>query len=144
MRNVRGALRVDRGVSAAGVDVGTVGVTVRLSADGIEWDERLTRSAVKARSGGLCEWCGKEATDMHHRVNKSQGGWWSPANIAHLCRADHQLVTAHPKWAKDVGLSVEPFTGGEHTDPAQHPIRVIGHGADLWLTDQLIAKGARA
>lgn len=119
-------------------------MTSRVSADGFVWNETLTRAAVKARSGGRCEWCGLEATDMHHRVNKSQGGWWSPANIVHLCRACHKTVTEFPKWAKAVGLSVEPFTGGEHTDPAEWPIHVVGHGTDLWLTDQIIAKaGAR-
>ncbi len=117
----------------------------RLSADGVEWTEALTRVAVRGRSGGRCEWCGQPATDMHHRVNRSQGGWWSPANITHLCRHCHDQVGLYPLWARRVGLSVEPFTGGEHTDPSAVPIRVIGAGADLWLTDHIIAvAGARA
>lgn len=143
MSNVRGALLLDGAVLSADINLVEVCVTSRVSADGFVWNEALTRAAVKARSGGRCEWCGKEATDMHHRIGRGQGGWWSPANIVHLCHADHMTVTAYPKWAKAVGLSVTPFTNGVHTDPAGVPIHVVGHGTDLWLTDEIIAK-ARA
>lgn len=121
-------------------------IPMRYSSDGYAWDEPLTRAAVTGRSGGICEWCRQDqATDMHHRINRSQGGWWSPANIVHLCRFDHATVTNIPTWAKIVGLSVDPFSGGQSTDPATVPIQVVGTGADLWLTDLLIAKaGARA
>lgn len=119
-------------------------MTGPLSADGVEWTESLTRPAVSARSGGVCEACSMQrATDKHHRINASQGGQWNPANILDLCRLCHHRVTVNPAWAKSVGLSVEPSTDGRPTDPAMVPVQTaLG---EVWLTDALIAKaGAHA
>ena len=44
------------------------------------------RELVIARSGGLCEICGKfRATEIHHRKHKSQGGSDRPENLLHVC-----------------------------------------------------------
>jgi hypothetical protein len=48
--------------------------------------ERDAREAVRVRSLGCCEGCGrKPATDYAHRVGKGQGGGWSAGNALHLC-----------------------------------------------------------
>ena len=110
-----------------------------VSADGFEWTQALTRVAVAGRSMRRCEWCGRRnATDMHHRRNASQGGKWHPANIVHLCRECHGTVTINPAWAHDKGLTL--WAGEE---PDETPLRF--DGGDVYLTDNLIAKaGANA
>lgn len=109
-----------------------------MSADGIEWDERLTRTAVRGRSLGWCEWCGKlPGTDMHHRRNASQGGKWHPANILHLCRGCHHAVTVNPDWAHMCGLTLR---AGQ--DPATTP--VVDPGVRDWYpSDLIIAKAGK-
>lgn len=114
-------------------------MTTATSADGIEWTEYYTRPAVQARSGGWCEYCGAKATEMHHRINRSQGGGWHPSNIVHLCSNCHRKATHYPLWAKAVGLSVYPYTDGLPTDTTKLRIRRKDRGL-LWLTDELIAK----
>lgn len=111
-----------------------------LSADGVEWTERTTRPAVSARSGGICENCGKQrATDKHHRLNASRGGKWHPANILDLCRLCHHRVTVNPSWAESRGLSLPTSLV---YSPAAVPVRIERDGvvSYLHLTDELIAK----
>ncbi len=63
---------------------------------------RSVRDAVKERSGGQCEWscdgalCVTEATHMHHRLRRSQGGKHTVANLLHLCAACHLYIHDHP------------------------------------------------
>ncbi|MGU3650619.1 HNH endonuclease [Mycolicibacterium sp. A43C] len=122
-------------------------MTSYLSADGVEWTERLTRPAVTARSGGICECCGKQrATDKHHRLNASRGGQWHPANILDVCRLCHHRITVNPVWAESQGLSLPSGAVLVHS-PAAIPVRIERDGVAsyLWLTDELIAKaGVRA
>lgn len=109
-------------------------VTAPVSADGLTWNERLTRAAVAGRSNGYCEWCARQqATDKHHRRNASQGGGWHPSNIVNLCRECHQWVTVNPEEAHAVGLTL-----WTDEDPADTPIR-YGTLA-MFLSDELIAK----
>lgn len=107
------------------------------SADGLEWNERLTRQAIKqGRSMGRCEFHrNHEATDMHHRRNASQGGKWHPSNIIHICRELHHQVTTNPDWARSVGLTLLPGQDAAHTS-----IKLPDGGPYIWLTDDLIAK----
>jgi 5-methylcytosine-specific restriction protein A len=99
------------------------------------WDEASTRVAVCSRSGGYCELgCGARASNMHHRRNRSQGGGWSPTNVAHLCGSGttgcHGWVTHNPVEAHDLGLTL--WTGEE---PADVPIlTALG---PVWLTDDI-------
>lgn len=45
-----------------------------------------TMKALKARSGGVCEGCGKAAaTEAHHRQYRSRGGNDRLSNALHLC-----------------------------------------------------------
>lgn len=95
------------------------------------WDEASTRDAVRNRSGGICEYChAARGTELHHRVNRSQGGAWSPANCIWLCRLHHSWVTVHPTKASKVGLSVQ-----RGDEPADVPVRTIL--GVLWLTDDV-------
>jgi hypothetical protein len=63
------------------------------------------RAAVEQRSRGRCEIehprCTGEATQMHHRLRRSQGGPHTAENLLHLCNAGHQYVHHH------TGLSYE-------------------------------------
>jgi len=71
------------------------------------WDEYATRRAVKGRSSDICEYCSSaRATDMHHRISRGVGGWWSPANIIHICRGCHGWFTDHPDEAYQYGVSL--------------------------------------
>src|SRR6478672_8189369 len=94
------------------------------------WNERSTRAAVTGRSGGRCEYCGVRATNMHHRIPVSQGGWWSPANILHLCGSGtlgcHGYFTEHPTQAKQVGVILL-----NSQSPAEEP--VLTASGPLWL-----------
>jgi hypothetical protein len=94
-------------------------------------EERSARKVVKARSAGRCEMCGRaEATDMHHRKNRSQGGQWSPDNLLHLCHADHMSVTVSPALARSRGWSVRSTD-----DPASVPVWLAGRGWNLLTAD---------
>lgn len=64
------------------------------------------RLVVYARSQGHCEVCTRPASEWHHRVNRSQGGTWSPANGLHLCRWCHQWVTERRTHALSLGLAL--------------------------------------
>ncbi|ABE67682.1 hypothetical protein Wildcat_77 [Mycobacterium phage Wildcat] len=98
-------------------------------------NERAARNrcipVVYARSRGICERCGRrEGESYHHRVNRSQGGWWTVDNIVHLCgdgvRGCHGWVTEHPSAAADEGFHVKRWE-----DPASVPILL--HGAQRVL-----------
>lgn len=70
------------------------------------WTEARGRVAVRERSQGRCETCGRQdAHGVHHRQPRSAGGTWHPANLLDLCgdgvRGCHGAVEAH----------VDPFTG---------------------------------
>lgn len=65
---------------------------------------RRVRRAVAKRSGGMCEWpgCWAVATDVHHRLNRKDGGRHGPMRelinqpewLLHACRMHHNLVTS--------------------------------------------------
>lgn len=60
--------------------------------------ERAGRRALWRRSKGICEIqipgiCVGQATEWHHRRNRSQQGLWLPCNGLHLCWRCHGAVT---------------------------------------------------
>lgn len=65
---------------------------------------RRVRRAVARRSGGICEWpgCWALATDMHHRLNRKNGGRHGetqelinqPEWLLHCCRMHHNVATS--------------------------------------------------
>lgn len=70
---------------------------------------RETREALRRRSGGLCELCGKkQATDAHHRQNR-RGQNHTLTNLLHLCRTCHQRVGQHVRYALDQGFAVSQY-----------------------------------
>lgn len=100
--------------------------------------EAEARAIVKARSLGLCEMDGtRTATDMHHRVNRSQGGMWSPENLLHLCHEHHMHITTNPRIAQEQGWSIP-----SHLDPARTPAWIARRGFVLlnsvgdYITDE--------
>ena len=99
--------------------------------------EREGRRLVRARSGGMCEVCGRRpATNWHHRVARSQGGRWSAANGLDVCGSGttgcHGMITVNPAMAKEAksGWSVYPTQ-----DPAAVPVRLAGRGLVLLSDD---------
>jgi len=91
--------------------------------------ERKARRIVYARSNGVCEQCGRQrATDYQHRVNRSQGGKWSPSNALHLCHPCHMWIHANPNDANTFGLYLRSWQ-----NPAAEPALVRGRW--VLLTD---------
>lgn len=89
------------------------------------------RALVAQRSSGLCEMCRRaEATDWHHRKNRSQGGEWTPSNGLHLCRNCHRVVTEQPYAARRWGWAVP-----RSSDPVLVPVRLL-HLGWVYLDDQ--------
>jgi 5-methylcytosine-specific restriction endonuclease McrA len=84
-------------------------------------------SRVAERSFGLCEGCGKvQATQMHHRLYRSQGGDERPENLLHLCLECHQ--SAHQDSDRYViGWAIE-----SRGDPAE--VWVVYRGRPTLLT----------
>jgi len=87
-------------------------------------EERATRKVVRARSEGQCEiHLGHPASDMHHRLNRSQGGLWTPANILHICRESHSTIGSDPKAAAGQGWSIR-----NQRNPEDVPLWLAGRG----------------
>jgi hypothetical protein len=65
------------------------------------------RAEVSARSKGRCEIqhprCTGKATQMHHRLMRSQGGRHTAENLLDLCAEGHRYVHAHPNLSYEVG-----------------------------------------
>lgn len=88
-------------------------------------NEARARGIVAERSGGVCEVCGSaRATNMHHRLNRSQGGTWAPSNLLHLCGSGttgcHGFITCNPAAAGHSGAALQ-----SHQDPATTPVQLI-------------------
>jgi hypothetical protein len=99
-------------------------------------ESRRAYALVRARSGGICEGCGKaNATDVHHRHYRGRGGWDVASNLIHLCGGPSGLAggnhsgchgIAHSKAGEDRGWSVRScFT------PADMPLDHALHGRVL-------------
>ena len=80
------------------------------------FSEDAGRLIVYTRSQRMCEVCRRPASEWHHRVNRSQGGSWSPANGLDLCRWCHQWVTERRTHALALGLALPAGS-----NPAAHP-----------------------
>jgi len=77
-------------------------------------NETTCRKIVMQRSQGICERCqSARGCEMHHRLNRSQGGRWEPANIGYLCSSCHAWVTEN----RDGAATAE----GWHVLPGQDP-----------------------
>lgn len=104
------------------------------------------RALVRLRSRGICEWpvCGREATDIHHRLNRKQGGRQGemaqrinqPAWLLHACRGHHRAVTSPVGAALDLAID-SGWLLREGSDALLIPV-VSRHGR-IWLTDNGLA-----
>jgi hypothetical protein len=81
--------------------------------------ESACRVAVAGRSDGVCEVTGARAAEMSHRVARSRGGLWRPANLLHLSSAAHRWCHANPVLARSAGWHL--------------PAGVDVTGAAVWL-----------
>lgn len=66
------------------------------------------RSLVAIRSGGECEVfagpdCLGRATQLHHRLRRSQGGTEALSNLLHVCPVCHSTIHQHPALAYERG-----------------------------------------
>lgn len=77
-----------------------------------------SRKLVEERSGGRCERCGMNGSDLHHRQRRRDGGHGA-GNLVRLCRTDHDWVHANPEPAKARGFIIDPWVA----DPTTVPIR---------------------
>ena len=69
---------------------------------------------VRSRAGGLCERCGKPASDIHHRQPRQRGGTrrehiHSAVNCVSLCRLCHDDVERHREQAYADGWLVHSW-----------------------------------
>lgn len=94
------------------------------------------RKLLAQRSGGLCEICGKRATNVQHRKNRSQGGGWDLSNLLHLCGTGttgcHGYIHANPDRSYANGWSVR-----QAMNPVDSPAFLrTAYGQQLvWLHD---------
>lgn len=97
--------------------------------------EQQARLIVRQRSNGLCEvqvqCAGSRAAEWHHRVNRSQGGVWSPSNGLDACSACHSWITHNPAAAGVLGLHLHPSK-----DPAAVPVRSPLFGVPVLYDDE--------
>jgi hypothetical protein len=87
---------------------------------------KAQRELLRLRSQGVCELCGADqATNFHHRKNRSQGGGNELSNAMHLCGSGttgcHGHVTENPALAYRFGWSVKSFA-----DPAETLVKRKG------------------
>lgn len=101
------------------------------------------RKLVRARSCGRCEWpgCGSLAQDMHHRLNRKDGGRHGEmrarlngaAWLAHCCRYHHDLVT-NPVGVDRCYAEASGWLLREGLDARVVPI-LVGHSPCLIVFD---------
>jgi|LGOV01.1.fsa_nt_gb 5-methylcytosine-specific restriction endonuclease McrA len=58
---------------------------------------KIIRDSVIQRDKGICQICGKQATQLHHILYKSYGGANISQNLICLCNEDHLRVHAYGK-----------------------------------------------
>lgn len=94
--------------------------------------ESTARRILHERSGGLCELCTTaRATDWAHRLDRSHGGQWRPANGLHLCHRCHAWHHAHPGLAGAGGWRLVR----DPRDPADVPVWLSRPWPSWWLLD---------
>lgn len=104
--------------------------------------KQSTRDVVKERSGGMCEWpaCPEMATDIHHRLNRKDGGRHGEARerlngpqwLLHACREHHRKVTS--AWGAVLILAKRMgWVLMEHQDALRVPVLTRHDEYPVWL-----------
>lgn len=73
-----------------------------------------TRQQLHERANDCCELCGEpNATNAHHRMNRSVGGRHELSNLLLVCGSGtsgcHGWITEHPAWAHRNGYTVKSY-----------------------------------
>ena len=90
-------------------------------------DERRARDLVRERSSGICERCSAaRAQHWHHRLDRSLGGKWHPANGLHTCPPCHLDVTS-PFGERRALCLRNGWVLETHQDPLKVPV-LMRHG----------------
>lgn len=103
-------------------------------------EERHARKVVRARSGGMCEVCGRApATNFQHRQGKAQMGAWTVVNGLDVCGMGnvsgcHGAIHQSPALAYERGWSVR----STH-DPAEVAVWLAGRGWSYLRPDGSVA-----
>jgi len=98
--------------------------------------EKLARALVRARSGGICEVCGRQpAREFQHRKAQVHGGEYSAVNGLDVCghgnvSGCHGHIHQNPTAAYEQGWSVR-----SGHDPAVRPVWFAGRGLVLLRAD---------
>lgn len=105
--------------------------------------EQQARQIVAVRSDDRCEIavpnvCLARRYSIHHRLKRSHGGTWSPANLLAACGSGsngcHGWVETHPAWAREEGLWLMAGDG----EPAEVSVHMRWHETKgWWLLDGL-------
>ena len=102
--------RLDRAASRKPASSGAT-MRSRRPSEGIP---AANRDAVGRRSNGWCEIihlnCSGRATEVHHRLMRSQGGGHDVDNLLHLCGAGHRLVHDNPEHSYGKGWLLHRVT----------------------------------
>lgn len=98
--------------------------------------EKLARKLVRARSGGICEVCGRQPSrEFQHRKAQVHGGEYSAVNGLDVCGHGnydgcHGHIHQHPAIAYEQGWSVR-----SGHNPAVQPVWLAGRGRVLLRAD---------
>lgn len=98
--------------------------------------EKQARVLVRARSGGICEVCGRQPSrEFQHRKAQVHGGEYSAVNGLDVCGHGnydgcHGHIHQHPAIAYEQGWSVR-----SGHDPATRPVWLAGRGLVLLRAD---------
>lgn len=81
--------------------------------------------AVMRRSNGLCERCGRQGEQVHHRRPRGAGGTRDvsinyPSNLLHLCASCHETVEHNRDWARSKGFLVSRISVDGPADVPVH------------------------
>lgn len=104
--------------------------------------KQSTRSSVRARSGGICEWpgCTEPATEQHHRLNRKQGGRHGEmrerlngqAWLLDACNPHHRTVTSPTGLVRELVLRMG-WLLLEYQDATEVPVATRHDVDPVWL-----------
>lgn len=97
--------------------------------------EGRARRLVSERAAGLCECChGRKPLEWAHRVNRSHGGPWCPANGLHLCGDCHRRTESELEEAYRLGIRLKS-TEDPHVTPVW--LDHVAGRPGWWILDEL-------